>query len=178
MWVTVRKGWVLLSQVSFLEQTRDHQSLETAAQGNNSMLRVSLSHHLPAIELHRMYFGQWFNMVIKRISQQGIFNENLRRSFEKLVADKRDLKMERKVMPKRQRTSFPTGPRVIKLVNSSSESELDSMSPDISTTFKPFNRKFKTRYVLENLSSHKVIFEVFQMCHEKTSIKWFRQLNS
>jgi len=92
-------------------------------------------------------------MVIKRISQQGIFNENLRRSFEKLVADKRDLKMERKVMPKRQRTSFPTGPRVIKLVNSSSESELDSMSPDISTTFKPFNRKFKTRCAMRRQAS-------------------------
>ena len=29
-------------------------------------------------------------MVTKRIANQGIFNENLRRSFEKLVADKKD----------------------------------------------------------------------------------------
>jgi len=37
------------------------------------------------------------NMVlhVQNISQQGIFNENLRRSFEKLTADKSDIKKEK-----------------------------------------------------------------------------------
>ena len=32
---------------------------------------------------------------VQNISQQGIFNENLRRSFEKLTADKSDIKKEK-----------------------------------------------------------------------------------
>ena len=37
------------------------------------------------------------NMVlhVQNISQQGIFNENLRRSFEKLTADKNNIKKEK-----------------------------------------------------------------------------------
>ena len=82
-------------------------------------------------------------MVMKRISQQGIFNENLRRSFEKLVADKRDLHEVKKGKPTKQRM-FPKREGTIKFVNSSSESDLESLSPDIST-FKPFNRTFVSR---------------------------------
>ena len=82
-------------------------------------------------------------MVMKRISQQGIFNENLRRSFEKLVADKRDLHEVKKGKPKKQRM-FPKREGTIKFVNSSSESDFESLSPDIST-FKPFNRTFASR---------------------------------
>ena len=81
---------------------------------------------------------------MKRISQQGIFNENLRRSFEKLVADKRDLYEVEKGIPIK-RGKLPKREGTIKFVNSSSESDLDSLSPDISA-FKPFNRKFKSRY--------------------------------
>ena len=82
-------------------------------------------------------------MVMKRSSQQGIFNENLRRSFEKLVADKRDLHEVKKGKPIKQRM-FPKREGTIKFVNSSSESDLDSLSPDIST-FKPFKRTIMSR---------------------------------
>ena len=82
-------------------------------------------------------------MVMKRLQQQGIFNENLRRSFEKLVADKRDLHEVKNGTPKRI-GMLPKREGTIKFVNSSSESDLASLSPDIST-FKPFNRKYKTR---------------------------------
>ena len=83
---------------------------------------------------------------MKRISQQGIFNENLRRSFEKLVADKRDLhEGEKKIQ--RKPGMFQRREGTIKFVNSSSESDLDSISPDIST-HNPFNRKFKSRYIV------------------------------
>lgn len=90
-------------------------------------------------------------MVMKRISQQGIFNENLRRSFEKLVADKRDLHEVKKGKPTKPRM-FPKREGTIKFVNSSSESDLESLSPDIST-FKPFNRTFMSRCAIRRQTS-------------------------
>merc|ERR1712079_35237 len=93
-------------------------------------------------------------MVITRIARQGVFNENLRRSLDKLVADKSDLHKEiektqwvlEKTRPRRLGPGFKLKPLGgVRIVNSSSESELDSITPDINTSFKPFNRKFKSK---------------------------------
>jgi len=91
--------------------------------------------------------------VTKRIANQGIFNENLRRSFEKLVADKKDhanhdanlrLKLFRN-QPTLQVRRYNAG--AIQFVNSSSESELDSLSTNIND--KPnFSRNIRSREAL------------------------------
>ena len=97
-------------------------------------------------------------MVITKITRQGVFNENLRRSLDKLVADKSDLHKEiektqwvlEKTRPRRLGPGFKLKPLGgVRIVNSSSESELDSITPDINTSFKPFNRKFKSRYMIK-----------------------------
>ena len=93
--------------------------------------------------------------MLTKIARQGVFNENLRRSLDKLVADKSDLHKEiektqwvlEKTRPRRLGPGFKLKPLGgVRIVNSSSESELDSITPDINTSFKPFNRKFKSRY--------------------------------
>merc|ERR1712038_263970 len=101
-------------------------------------------------------------MVITRIASQGVFNENLRRSLDKLVADKSDLHKEiektqwvlEKTRPRRLGPGFKLKPLGgVRIVNSSSESELDSITPDINTSFKPFNRKFKSRCAVRRQSA-------------------------
>merc|ERR1712223_1582335 len=101
-------------------------------------------------------------MVITKITRQGVFNENLRRSLDKLVADKSDLHKEiektqwvlEKTRPRRLGPGFKLKPLGgVRIVNSSSESELDSITPDINTSFKPFNRKFKSRCAVRRQSA-------------------------
>lgn len=94
-------------------------------------------------------------MVTKRIANQGIFNENLRRSFEKLAADKTERDVDRLTCIRSQ-SSIPTlqvrrytyesfhNSGAIQFVNNSSDSEFESLSP----TKETFNRHNKSREVL------------------------------
>merc|ERR1712130_884609 len=101
-------------------------------------------------------------MVLTKIARQGVFNENLRRSLDKLVADKSDLHKEiektqwvlEKTRPRRLGPGFKLKTLGgVRIVNSSSESELDSITPDMNTSFKPFNRKFKSRCAVRRQSA-------------------------
>jgi len=82
---------------------------------------------------------------VQSISKQGIFNENLRRSFEKLNADKSDIKKEKINSIFRKSNLQRNHSGIIKIVNTSSESESDSLSPSTNVPVKPFNRNVKTR---------------------------------
>jgi len=82
---------------------------------------------------------------VRNISKQGIFNENLRRSFEKLNADKSDIKREKMNNVFRKSNLQRNHSGIIKIVNTSSESESDSLSPSTNIPVKPFNRNVKTR---------------------------------
>jgi len=82
---------------------------------------------------------------VANISKQGIFNENLRRSFEKLNADKSDIKKEKLNSNFRKSNLQRNHSGIIKIVNTSSESESDSLSPSTNIPVKPFNRNVKTR---------------------------------
>jgi len=93
---------------------------------------------------------------VQNISQQGIFNENLRRSFEKLTADKSDIKKEKVnniIFKKSNLQKNHSG--IIKIVNTSSESESDSLSPSTNIPVKPFNRNVKTRGAIRRQGEQK-----------------------
>jgi len=90
--------------------------------------------------------------MVVNLENQGVFNENLRRSFEKLSADKSGVKYKKvNKMILNKKPKAGQDPGRIRIVSTASSSDTE---PESNTSQgKPFNRESKTRGAVRRISS-------------------------
>merc|ERR1712098_651337 len=91
-------------------------------------------------------------IMVVNLENQGVFNENLRRSFEKLSADKSGVKYKKvNKMMLNKKPKAGQDPGRIRIVSTASSSDTE---PESNTSQgKPFNRESKTRGAVRRISS-------------------------